>query len=157
MNGPLGTRLLLGGAVQCLAFGTANNCTIISANLSTSSKPELHSLSLWIERWSRKRTVLLPGCPSSQLVPHFQDTTFISTPINFCFFPIGWLKCRWFSSCKTDRELYRDINPDRKGVCLHVWLAIWGNRGGVLNSKHVGWSLHMHFSFPGFLSLPLSG
>lgn len=38
MNGPLGTRLLLGGAVQCLAFGTANNCTIISANLSTKFK-----------------------------------------------------------------------------------------------------------------------
>lgn len=45
MNGPLKTRLLLGGAV----------CPALSANLSTISKPELHSLPLWTEneaeRW----------------------------------------------------------------------------------------------------------
>lgn len=30
---------------------------------------------------------------------------------------------------------------------LHAWCAVWGKRGGLLHSKHLGPCLHMHFSF----------
>lgn len=113
------------------------------------------------ERWLSCRLGALPPhlCPTSTTATNPSTTAHLSilaslpwTDANTLIFPLAKWKgnIRGYKSKQEESMLVNKIHATKK---LHVCCAVWGKRGGVLNSKHLALCLHVHLSFLGSLSL----